>query len=330
MAEEGATRFWMGSREQPTFFFVGVTTGQSSMARIFPHWMRELGRPDVVLEGIDLKLHDDRTAYRRVVTQVKHDPNVVGALVTTHKIDLFAAAGDLFDDLDPYARICQEVSCLAKREGRLEGQARDPISVQATLDTVLGPSYFAMKSEAGGDVLCFGAGGAATAISLQFINRPNGDDRPRRFVVVDRLQDRLDKLRHMVEGLETDIAFDYIRNDDPQCNDALMDGMGRGALVINATGMGKDLPGSPITDAGSFPVDAVAWELNYRGALRFLYQAAAQRESRGVVVEDGWRYFLHGWTQVIAEVLGQEIGEEQLERLSAIAREVAGPPPARR
>jgi len=34
-----------------------------------------------------------------------------------------------------------------------------------------------------------------------------------------------------------------------------------------------------------------------------MHQALAQRESGGVHVEDGWLYFLHGWTQVIAEVL---------------------------
>ena len=51
------------------------------------------------------------------------------------------------------------------------------------------------------------------------------------------------------------------------------------SLVINATGMGKDLPGSPITDRGLFPMRGIAWELNYRGELQFLHQALAQRET---------------------------------------------------
>ena len=58
--------------------------------------------------------------------------------------------------------------------------------------------------------------------------------------------------------------------------------------MINATGMGKDLPGSPITEAGRFPMNGVAWELNYRGELQFLDQALAQREARNLTVEDGW------------------------------------------
>jgi len=91
------------------------------------------------------------------------------------------------------------------------------------------------------------------------------------------------------------------------------------SLVINATGMGKDLPGSPITDGGQFPVRGVAWELNYRGELRFLHQALAQREARHVRVEDGWLYFLHGWTQVIAEVLKVRIDQAMLQRLAMVA-----------
>jgi shikimate 5-dehydrogenase len=48
----------------------------------------------------------------------------------------------------------------------------------------------------------------------------------------------------------------------------------------------------------------VAWDLNYRGDLAFLDQARAAGHVR---VEDGWVYFLHGWTQVIAEVFDLEI-----------------------
>jgi hypothetical protein len=40
-------------------------------------------------------------------------------------------------------------------------------------------------------------------------------------------------------------------------------------------------------------------------------------------VEDGWLYFLHGWTQVIAQVYHQEIQGERFNRLAAIAGEIA-------
>jgi shikimate 5-dehydrogenase len=129
----------------------------------------------------------------------------------------------------------------------------------------------------------------------------------------------------MVEGLETDIAFQYICNQDSRRNDEIMAGMPARSVVINATGMGKDTPGSPITGAGLFPMGGVAWELNYRGALDFMHQALAQQASRRLTVEDGWRYFLHGWTQVIAQVYHVTIGLELFERLEELAAEAGKP-----
>jgi shikimate 5-dehydrogenase len=271
----------------------------------------------VVIEGVDLKLHDEAEVYRRAVAQIKYDPLSLGALVTTHKIDLLEAARDMFDYLDPYAQICGEVSSISKRDGALEGHAKDPISAGLSLDAVLGENYFART---GGEVLCFGAGGSAVAIGLHLINKQNSGDRPKRFVVVNRSQGRLDSLQKMVESLNTDIVFEYICSQDPHRNDEIMGKMPEGSIVVNATGMGKDRPGSPITAAGLFPLNGIAWELNYRGELDFMHQALAQTETRNITVEDGWLYFLHGWTQVIAQVFDISIKDELFDRLGAIAQ----------
>jgi hypothetical protein len=48
----------------------------------------------------------------------------------------------------------------------------------------------------------------------------------------------------------------------------------------------------------------------------------AQQDAANLIVEDGWVYFLHGWTQVIAEVLHVEIGPEKTDRPGRIAAEV--------
>jgi len=286
--------------------------------RVFPLSARELGRPDVAIEGVDLKLHDDAEAYRQAVAQIKYDSLSLGALVTTHKIDLLDAARDMFDYLDPYAQICGEVSSISKRDQRLEGHAKDPISSGLSLDATLGDDYFART---GANVLCFGAGGSAVAIALHLINKSNPGDRPSRFVVVNRSRPRLDKLRKMVESLNTDIGFEYTHNQDPERNDTIMETMPEGSIVINATGMGKDRPGSPVTSTGMFPAHGIVWELNYRGGLDFMHQALAQSKTRGVRVEDGWLYFLHGWTQVIAQVLHMPIEGELFDRLAAVAQE---------
>ena len=126
----------------------------------------------------------------------------------------------------------------------------------------------------------------------------------------------------MVETQKTDIEFEYIHNSDPKVNDRIMAGMPEGTIVINATGMGKDSPGSPITWEGLFPKHGIAWEFNYRGELDFMHQALAQRESRDIFVEDGWLYFVHGWTQVVAQVLHVKLTPELFARLEAAAATV--------
>jgi shikimate 5-dehydrogenase len=306
----------------PTMYFIGVNTVDSSIMKVFPLWMQELSRPDVVLEGRDFKLHDDPEKYRAAVAQIKYDPLSLGALVTSHKINLFEAARDMFDYADPNAVTCGEVSSISKNGSALEGHAKDPISAGLSLDSLLGKDYFCVNR---GHVLCFGAGGSTTAIVLHFAHKPNRGDRPERVVIVNRSPGRLEHLKSMIAGLNTDIQFEYCCNNNAELNDQHMAQMPPASLVINATGMGKDLPGSPITERVVFPERGIAWELNYRGELGFLHQALAQAESRHLTIEDGWLYFLYGWTQVIAQVLKVNIEGAMFERLADIAGRVCIP-----
>jgi shikimate 5-dehydrogenase len=126
-------------------------------------------------------------------------------------------------------------------------------------------------------------------------------------------------MRGVHARLGSDVEVEYVHNADPIVNDELMGTLPAGSLVVNGTGMGKDSPGSPVTDDGAFPERGLVWELNYRGELDFLHQARRQEASRGLVVEDGWRYFIHGWTSVVEEVFDIELSPETLERLSEIA-----------
>lgn len=316
------THYPIETKTVPTFYFVGVTTSKSSIMKVFPRWMEAIGRPDVVIEGIDHPIHDNPEAYRRTVAQMKYDPLSLGALVTTHKIDLLEAARDMFDELHSSARLTGEVSSISKRDGKLWGHAKDPLTGGMSLDAITGPGYF---GRTGGYVLCFGAGGSGKAISLHLISKQDPADRPRKMIVTNRSAGRLATLRAMVESLETDIEFEYIENSDPARNDEIMASLPDGSVVINATGMGKDTPGSPITDRGVFPLNGVAWEINYRGELDFWHQAMAQKEARNLTVEDGWLYFLHGWTQVIAEVLHIDMDEPTFNKLAEIAAELRPP-----
>ncbi len=287
--------------ERPTLYFIGVTTGRSSIRTVFPRWAEALGLGDVPLVGVDLPLHAPREDYRRIVEFLAADPLSAGALVTTHKIDLYEACADLFAEVDPLARVMGELSCLSKRDGALVAQAKDPISCGLALDAITPPGHFA---GGGPEVLLMGAGGSAIAISWYLTRPERGADRPARVVVADLDAGRLDALRRVHDELGTDVPIECVPVDGPAGNDELLARLAPGSLVVNATGLGKDAPGSPLTDAARFPRDAVAWELNYRGELVFLHQA---RAAGHVSAHDGWEYFLHGWTRVIAEVFDVEI-----------------------
>src|SRR5262245_7789263 len=98
---------------EPTIYFVGVTTGQSSILKVFPRWAEMLGLGKCRIVGIDLPLHAPAEDYRRVAHFIKDDALSLGALVTTHKIDMFGACRDLFDEIDPLAKMMGELSCLS-------------------------------------------------------------------------------------------------------------------------------------------------------------------------------------------------------------------------
>jgi len=309
--------------EKPTFYFIGVTTAKSSIMKVFPKWAEYLGLGDVAIKGIDLALHDTIENYREVVAFLKSDPLSLGGLVTTHKLDLFAAARDMFDVIDPLARLMAETSCISKRDGKLICHAKDPISSGLSLDGFLPESHFA---KTGAELFSMGAGGSTIALTWHMMQASRGADRPSRIVVSNRSQSRLDHIRDIHAQIGADVPVDYVLAPTAADNDTVMAGLKAGSLMINATGLGKDAPGSPLTWDGRFPESGIVWELNYRGDLVFLDQANAQKEARALQVEDGWTYFIHGWTQVIAEVFAVDIpvSGPRFDEISRIAAEAAG------
>ncbi len=308
---------------QPTIYFIGVTTGRSAILHVFPKWAQQLKLGPCRISGIDLPLHAPPADYRRVVEFIKHDPLSLGALVTTHKIDLFNAARDLFDEIDPLGALMGELSCLSKRNGRLIASAKDPVTSGLALDAFIPAGHFARS---GADAFLMGAGGSTIAITWHLAQASRGADRPARMIGSNRSQPRLDSIAGIHQALGFDIPVEYVLAPRPQDNDAVMDRLRPGSLVVNATGLGKDAPGSPITDQARFPEGGYAWELNYRGDLVFLRQARAAAAHRRLHVEDGWTYFVHGWTRVVADVFAVDIpvSGPVFDRLS----ELAGGPPA--
>lgn len=303
---------------QPTMYFIGVTTGSSSIMKVFPEWAKALGLENTVMKGIDIAIHEKPEVYREVVDFIKNDPLSMGALVTTHKIDLYKAAKDMFEYLDPYARQFGELSSISKRDGMLCGHAKDPITCGMAMEEFVPANYWKEHPQAG--VFIMGAGGSAISMCSYYMRNAGKGNDPAKIVIANRSKPRLDEIKHINEGMNpANIPTEYYLTPEPGQNDKVLEMMGEGSLVINATGLGKDRPGSPLTDACVFPENAIVWELNYRGERLFMHQAAAQSATRGVKVEDGWMYFIYGWTQVIAEVFHTEILGERLKEMDCIA-----------
>jgi shikimate 5-dehydrogenase len=303
--------------KQPTLYFIGVTTGKSSIMRVFPKWAEALGLKNTIIKGIDFKPHSAPEEYRKAVEFIKNDPLSMGALVTTHKIDLYNACKDMFDYLDPYALHLGEISSISKKDGKLCGHAKDPISSGLALEHFVPNQYWEKYH---GDVLLMGAGGSSLAMALYLTRQDHGNNVPQRIIIANRSQPRLDSARKLLKDLNPATRIEYVLNPTPKDNDRTLETLKSHSLIVNATGLGKDGPGSPITDEGVFPMDSLVWEINYRGELLFKKQAEAQMESRNLHVEDGWIYFIHGWTQVIAEVFHIDIHGKTLENLSEIAK----------
>jgi len=308
-----------GSAPEPTMYFIGVTTGQSSIMRVFPKWARHLGLGDCAIVGMDFVPHDKPEAYREAVRFIKEDEKSLGALVTTHKVDLLRACGGLLDELDQYAELLGEVSSISKSGGKLIGHAKDPITSGLALKAFLPRDHW---KSTGAEAFIMGAGGSSMALTWHLMN---AEDRPSRIVVANRSTPRLEEMRRLHEQLATGVPVEYRHAPHPEQNDEVMAGLKPQSLVVNATGLGKDAPGSPLTGKAAFPEHGLVWDFNYRGELLFLEQAKAQSATRRLHIEDGWAYFIHGWTQVIAEVFHIDIpsngpGFEDLSRIAAAAR----------
>jgi len=316
------------SPDRPTFYFIGVSTGGSLALTSFPVWLETLGLPAVAIRGHDIPVRGPREAYREIVRHIRGEARALGGLVTTHKLDIVAAARDLFDELDPYAQAFAEVSCISKRGPSLRGSAKDPFSSGRALENFLPPRYWVEHPEA--EALILGAGGAGMALGAYLLRGEHGRNVPRRILIADLNPRHLAACRESLGRLGAAAAVHYEPVGEGRSCDRLLAELPAGSLVVNATGLGKDGPGSPLSPEALFPLDGYVWEFNYRGELEFLAQARRQQEARRLTVEDGLTYFVFGWALVIGEVFGRELGPQELGALCRATHAFLGSPPDRR
>lgn len=283
--------------------------------KIFPHWAEELGLPTKRIVGHDLNPNSSPNEYQKLCREIKEDDKHYGALVTTHKVNIYESCQNIFDELDDYALEFGEISAIAKHQGKYVGSAKDPITVRQALEQIIDEGYFARTNS---DVLCLGSGGSGIALTHQLGVRK---DSPRRIVCTARSEAKLDALRksHLRSGLN-EALFEYVNTKNPDDCNLLIESLSEGSIIVNATGMGKDIPGSPLSENVNFPYRSIIWDFNYRGSLEFLAQAQLAKEGKNLRIVDGWQYFIYGWVQAISEVFEIEISDETIIRLDQIAR----------
>jgi len=230
-------------------------------------------------------------------------------LVTTHKIDLFEATKDMFEYLDPLAQAFGELSSISKLDSQLRGHAKDPITSGLALGEFVPKDYF---KNTGAEVFILGAGGSAISMGYHLMQERFKGSYPSKIIIANRSQPRLSEIEKIFKQLDPGgIQFEYYLTPEAEQNDAVLSRVKEGSVIVNATGLGKDRPGSPLTDNAVFPKKSLVWEINYRGDLKFMHQALA--------VIDGWKYFIYGWTAVISEVFHLPIEGETLAKCDEIA-----------
>ncbi|MFI5893584.1 shikimate dehydrogenase family protein [Actinoplanes sp. NPDC051513] len=287
---------------------MGVSTGRSVVNAAFPLWMAGLGR-DIRLAGRDLPVGAPAANYRALIAELRTGA-AQGAVITSHKVAVRRSAGDLIDWLDPMATECGEVNALRWQDGRLLGFARDPLSIGRVVDEIW---------PRGEQVICLGAGGSAIALGRHLLSRPGP---PGQITFTDRSTVAAEHLRTVLAPWAD--RFTVRVGEGPW--DALVTGGLPGSLVVNATGLGKDLPGSPLSATVRFPEAAVVWDLNYRGDLALLRQA---RQRGDLVAHDGWQLFCHGWAAALGPILDLPDEVATARRFAALAQPLrpAGPSP---
>ena len=304
---------------EPTMLFVGVSTSKSFVQRVFPEWTRIIGHK-ARLQGIDLEINSGKTAYQQLADTVKANKKILGALVTSHKANLFEHAAEVFEEIGPNALALREICAIYKIAGKLACEATDPLAVQQVLNRLTPQGYW---HKTAANALILGAGGAGVALAYSLLSK--GEDSPSRILITEVNPARVDSARAILSPFDSNRRLQVIQVDGSFA-DGLLACQPEGSLIVNATGMGKDRPGSPISAEVQFPRNSIAWEFNYRGDLQFIQIARSQVKQRGVIIEDGWFYFVCGWAYVMSKVFNFVPNELILSRFTAAVEAIRNEP----
>jgi shikimate dehydrogenase len=276
------------------FIFVGVTTSQSAVVGLFDEWCQVLGC-SWKLRLWDIPVDAPKESYFELVNALQSQENV-GALVTTHKARLFATNYSDFDLIEPRCAALAEVGVAYKRSGLLCGGVSDIDSGEIIIQEILDDQRWRQSSRR---AVILGGGGAGLAAAWNLAVRGIGNASS--IVVVESDTDRRSRINSLVQTWPLSASLSVVSPDD-QFSDSIIAHIEPAALVVNATGLGKDRPGSPISDAAVLPENCIVWDFNYRGSLEFVTLARSVSDEKNLRIHDGFSYFASGWSTVMCKV----------------------------
>lgn len=289
---------------EPKLLFIGVTTEQSKVNLLFPAWQRCLNE-NLQLDCRNIPLRSEPKDYIEVICEIRESPTVInGALITSHKAAVFQHASQVFDRVTSTANMLREIGMVYWRNGELVGDANDPLATAMTCEHILNEceSWYSNSREA----IILGGGGAGVALAHTLLSHRQFECS--HITIAESEHARVVELRAIISQWDAAVPIDIYHLAD---STELVSSSQPSSLIANATGLGKDAPGSPVRESVSFPVNSIVWDFNYRFIDQdepTIYELAiSQRERAGLHVEHGWRYFIWGWLVMMASACGKDV-----------------------
>jgi len=276
------------------FAFVGVSTTESSVNKYFDAWAKLLGQ-SWRLVHMDAALGDS-VRLRQHLYELRDNPELIGALVTSHKAPVYELGSVLgLEEVEPAGSLC-EAGFLDKVNGRLRMRVSDVDSQKPVMRRLVADPHVE-----GGDFLVLGAGGAGLAFAWNAAVESIG--RPRSVTVIESDASRVSRAREIVGKwyVESPVMVDHISLS--AALESFSQGDTQVTFVVNASGEGKDRISSPCNVEGFSDRPLTFWDFNYRGSLDLL-RAFESLPNENLVTEDGLEYFYGGWSVVMSGVAG--------------------------
>lgn len=272
---------------------------------------------NITLDTLDIPADSPAAPYRELVASIMSDPTIRGAVITAHKTAVYEHAADLLDGIDKMAEQLGEVSVIYRTGTSLRGTVIEHRSITRAL-TDMGNGTPITRSDA--DVMVFGAGGTAVALiaALKATSWPD-PARPHTLHLVDVSADRLHHAQNVAHRGPHPLRV-HIHLSDGSIRLSDLPDLPARSLIINATGLGKDRPGTPLELPAVWPEQAHVWDLNYRGDLPMLSDAERALGDLQIHVHNGWALFIHGWAESLSQILCRTIAGSLRQRMDELAR----------